>query len=215
MKTFSEYLIEQGAVSAEDLLEVVLSQLKALPSICEIVAEKKLLPAGDIVAILAVQSRDRSDFVSACKAAGRWSDQIANQVWSELDNKRVPLVELLTREKRIDPDKLNRLLDSYFGEAVARPPAAKPAPIAVQEFADQFNEAAKRTLSEGLARPEGDPERESAKETLHRLAGAARFAKLGELEREFEALATIPSDGLLAAVEALWKRRETVLREAA
>lgn len=213
-KTFGQYLVERGAVTGADLLDVLVAQAKAMPSVFEIVTQAKLVPPEELIGVVALQSARRTDFISACKESGHWSDALEKAVWGELERARVPLVELLVREKGVNQDEIGKLLDSYLSEVGSEPSApessvaADEISVAVLELGELFSENVRDKLDLAYMTPEDPSMTAEARQTVHRLAGAARFAKLPRLQAILEEMEAGAGEKLSVA----WSIRNHVLR---
>lgn len=211
-KTFGEYLVECGQISQEDLLSAWISQVKSMPTVCEVVFQEKLVPASELVNALSLQARKKIDFIAACKELGCWSEAVERSVWETLERSQMPVVQALIDQKALEPAQLTKSLDSYLMEATsvvqsneqiteqascAQPmesvadsgaDAGAPFSEAVLEFGLQFCEPLKQDLEEQLKQLENPETRKQVTETFRRLAGVAKSAQLSKLSRIFESL---------------------------
>jgi hypothetical protein len=210
--TFGEFLVSKGVITNDDLLSALMEQIKVMPSIAEIVYNQKLVSVQELAQVLSLQSKTQVDFISACKQAGKWNERIQEQVWSELENVRVPLVQVLVRHKKLSHESVNKYLDSYLAEtqsssakvnnSIQSEKTAQPVlavspvdlPVSIVEFLNQFsNEINEEILS--YAKNVNDLEKQkAARDIFHRLAGAARFAKLSRFQHSFEALENVTGE---------------------
>lgn len=255
-KTFSEYLVEQGHISADQLAGVLVQQIKSMPTVCEVVYNQKLLSSEQTLQALNHQMKTGCEFIKACEALGFWSQDMASQVAQALSSHRVPVAQLLQKEKLVTLDVLVGALDNYLSENAEAPAIVAIAEKAVvaeaamveshlevqvaslgevtdsvgadsNHFFDFYTQSAQSVMVT-LTRDwnQSDMDVTSALiDRVHGLAGAARFAKLDELEAIFkeaeqlvrgagdmppglgEGLMVALRNDLLALLEKAWRMR--------
>lgn len=136
MKLFGEYLVEHNIISEEVLVEALISQIKQLPSVTEIVFEQKLLDVKDLLSVFRQQSHKHCGFIEAAMDLGYWKPEISAEVDKQAAERRIPLGELLVKQGTVKMEQITKALDEFFGEGIhllkdAEPAiAAKPAPAA-------------------------------------------------------------------------------------
>lgn len=205
-KMFSEFLVEQNLVSADDLVSILINQTKAMPTLAEIARDQTLLTAEQILSVFTRQMQSGGDFSKACQDLNLWSPEMAKAFSAENDRLRIPVVQILQSTGKVSTEKLVLALDTYLSES-ARPSvvAASPTPsvtpisaslsppaVESNESMDHFREfytqdiqAKMITLARGWDQSELDITN-ALIDRVHGIVGAARFAKLGEIEELFK-----------------------------
>lgn len=212
MKLFGEFLVEKNILSEEQLLELLMQQLRDLPTVGEVVFREKLLSTRDILRTMAHQTRQGIEFRTAARELGLWNDSIEKQVAEFSARKRMYLGQLVVNCGRATLPQMEALLDEYLvsvqqerkaQEAPPNPAKAKPVevspPTATSAVSDQgeptffgsFVDAGKLKEVEAAVsalRSEQDPKRRiELLDTLSHLfiefRGAARFAELVDIEK--------------------------------
>ena len=221
-KTFSEFLVEQNLVSAEDLVALLIEQAKTLPLPAEVAREQKLLSAAQILSVFTQQMKTGSDFAKACQDLKLWTPALAAALSAENDRLRIPVVQLLQTTGKVTTEKLVLALDTYLSET-ARPsvsisavasvdtiiaaamPTVEEAPVAVvaeaaasahaessgdspmDHFREFYTEAMQAKMI-SLAKEWDQSELDITTaliDRVHGIVGAARFAKLANIEDMF------------------------------
>lgn len=212
-KLFGEYLIEKGIVDEATLAGALLEQTRSLPSYAEIVYEKKLISAKQLLDVFKAQNEKQLGFVEASKSLGFWNDEIDTEITNAISKVRVPLGKILIQMKAAPLEKISVALDEFLAqferESQQPEPAVEPVAVPMVEpgveaaEADEESEAIfedamtaeRRTILENLfttfkAVKEGAIESESiggsfieAIEAVRVLKGAARLAQLETKEK--------------------------------
>jgi hypothetical protein len=115
-KLFSEFLIEQRIVSAEQMLTVVLEEVRQQTSVADFVHERHLLPPSDILKVLHHQRRSGLDFISSAKALNLWNPDISATVTRDMRARERSMVQILLDLNIVSLESLNLLLDRYTEE---------------------------------------------------------------------------------------------------
>lgn len=214
-KTFSEFLVEQGLITADDLVSILIDQAKQLPTPAELAREHKLLDAKQMLSVFAYQMQTSVEFVKACRDLGLWNENFAHVFSAENSRLRVPVVQLLQKSGKLQTEALVSALDSYLSEnsrpneSHREPPRAAAAVESLKQvpafedstmnseiYADSalghFREYYTQTIQEKMVSlaKEWDQSNSVATDALldrvHGIVGAARFAKLSEIEDLFK-----------------------------
>lgn len=222
-KSFSEFLVEQGAITAEQLVDLLINQAQNQPTTLELVRKRGLLSPSQILWAIAHQmkSPEPCDFTTACRQLGYWTSEMTEALSSEQARVRVPLADLLLKSESITNDKLVHFLDLYLSDVqapVAVSPAVAPTPVTApresgddNHFHELYSPSTQSELISCANSWKGDDQSSKVLlERIHSLVGAARFSKLGDLESIFkEAEASVKgaadlpqpiTDGLLQAL---------------
>jgi len=113
-KLFAEYLLEKQLLTEDQLLQILKEQLLALPSISEIIIDKKLLKASDVLKVFALQSQESMDFADACKKLNIWSENIQVQINNEIRSKRISIGKFILEKEILTFENLNLALEDYL-----------------------------------------------------------------------------------------------------
>jgi hypothetical protein len=117
MKLFGDYLVERKLISNQVLAEVLIEQLKSIPSTAEVVFEYKLLSTDQILAVLRKQTEAKKGFVEAARDLELWSEDIARRVEEVLGVVRIPLGQLLINSGKVSIEQITDALDHFLSEA--------------------------------------------------------------------------------------------------
>ena len=151
MKLFGEYLVEQNIVTEEALAEALISQIKGIPSIAEIVYEEKLLPAKDFVKVMSHQIKEGLEFRRACQELKLWNQEIERQIKRRVDKLRKPLGQILADSGKIEFSKMIHALDDFLSDITE----IKEAAI---KNSSEVNEQTQRTSAPPLQSTQDLPE---------------------------------------------------------
>lgn len=136
-KYFGEFLIEKGVITEEHLVEALVEQISTTPPVCQVVVDKKIIPAKKVFEAFRYQQENNVEFIQACKAIGAWTQEVQDRVFTVLDDMRRPLGHILVKKGLIDLKKLTSMLDEFMSQittTVARP--AVQAPVAAPVSSD-------------------------------------------------------------------------------
>jgi hypothetical protein len=153
-RLFGEFLVNKNLVSAAQVLEALMIQIRDLPTYAEICYEKKLLSDDQLLRVLADQQRTGKDFRSAAEHAGIWSESIGSKVEEHLRTRHRPVGEVLIELGHLNLATLTTALDEYVGELSGnkrsddvRPESAKSFdPDLLQQFLSSYSSGAKIEL---------------------------------------------------------------------
>jgi hypothetical protein len=130
-KYFGEFLVEKGVITKDNLVDALVDQISNTPPLCQIVFENKIISPTKLFDVFRYQQDNQSEFVSACKATGVWTQEVEDKINSYLDELRRPLGHILVNKGVIDLKKLTNMLDEFLSQLVIAPPRPAPAPLAV------------------------------------------------------------------------------------
>lgn len=134
MKYFGEYLVSKGIVSDEVLVDALLGQIRGLPSVAEIVFEKRAIPPSTMLKAFEIQHEKNVDFRQACRELAVWTDELDAMVSAQVQTQKVPLGQLLVKSGKTDVVTLTKALDEFLAKAelkISAPAqtAAHPVPV--------------------------------------------------------------------------------------
>lgn len=207
-KTFTEFLVDQAVVSHDQMVEILIRQTGEMPTVAELVRENKLLSAEQIFEVFMHQMKAPGvcDFSSACHELGLWTAEVAKGIAEAQSRLRLPIVEILVESKLVEKPKLVSLLDQYLSENVtsaiqAPVPAvvvSQPAPEMIEvepalssdvsNFHDYYTQELQTQVLSMAHLWKHDDEAGTAAlvDRLHGLVSAARFSKLSQFEHLFK-----------------------------
>lgn len=114
MKYFGEYLVSKGIVNEDCLVETLITQVRGLPSVAEILFEKKALPAKTFLRAFEVQHEKKVDFRQACRELSVWTEDLDALVAKAVQERKTPLGQLLVKEGHTDITTLTKALDEFL-----------------------------------------------------------------------------------------------------
>lgn len=123
MKLFGQFLIEKKAISEDALLSALMEQMSSLPSVAQIVYDKKILPPTQILQVLAHQTTKKIEFKAACEELGFWNSEVNDSIENELKNCRIPIGQILVKQNHLTFQAITRALDDYLAETNEEKPA--------------------------------------------------------------------------------------------
>lgn len=126
MKLFGQYLIEKGIISEDDLLSALIEQIRALPSVVEIVYHSQLLSPKQMLSALELQTRENIDFLQSCRKMGVLNSQIEDKIASEVAKRKIPLGEILIKTEKVSFQKIVNALDDYLAQVNEQTEKPKP-----------------------------------------------------------------------------------------
>lgn len=193
-KLFGEFLIEKNLASESQVLEALIEQIKGLPSVCEVVYDKKILSGTQVLKAMAFQMKESVDFKTACIRTNIWSEKIETEINKILQSIKVPLGEILVKKQIIDHTKLTKALDQFLSENInAAAPTDKNQPqrIPPQKVGYVYPEL--DTIFQNLNALESKAVSRFQIEgflsvlfvATHKLKGVARFKSAERLEKLF------------------------------
>jgi hypothetical protein len=117
VSTFLAFLLRTGRIPAANLARAQVEQLRRLPSLVEIAESKGLLEPEAILRVLLLQEEKEISFPQACRDLGYWNTELEQRLKSELNERRVPLCELLSADSSLPPGTANSLWEEFTREA--------------------------------------------------------------------------------------------------
>lgn len=127
-KYFGEFLVHKGIISARDLVEALIEQIRIQPPLCQLAYEEKLLSPESMVEVFRVQQDLGLDFMSACKKLGVSNNEFGDKIEAALNKVRTPLGQLLVGKGALDIKTLTRMLDEFLSQCEVHTPAPVQAP---------------------------------------------------------------------------------------
>lgn len=103
MKLFGNFLLDAGLISAENLAQALIEQVKQTPSSLVVLYEHKRLDAKQVLDILMLQNNENVDFRTACIALNIWRDEFIDIIKAELAQKRPTLGQILVEKGWLEP----------------------------------------------------------------------------------------------------------------
>ena len=203
MKLFGEYLVEKKIVTASQLVAALIKQNAMLPSVAEVAFEKKIITPEQILAIFKIQHASKTGFIEAARELNIWNNEFHQDVEKHISSLRMPLGQILVEMTSIPLESITHALDEFLAEINEVPSSTSTvAPVAEKEtsvetpisaniidhshFCEVLNEERKQTLFSSLSLMKaGDVSLsplQTAKDILHILKGAARFAAVNQSE---------------------------------
>ena len=130
-KYFGEFLVEKGVITKDNLVDALVDQISNTPPLCQIVFENKIITPTKLFDVFRYQQDNQSEFVSACKATGVWTEEVEAKINSYLDELRRPLGHILVNKGVIDLKKLTNMLDEFLSQLVIAPSRPTSSPLVV------------------------------------------------------------------------------------
>lgn len=201
MKFFGDYLIEKGLVTEERLVEALLDQVKALPTVAEIVVEKSWLDKGSILKVFGLQSSRNLEFRQACKELGLWKDQYDFEIKKEITRQRTPLGHLLCKAGVLSAEILSKNLEEFIALQSTGKAPESPAPVVELPKIEVAP-----TIPEEVLNPEFQKVDESIAADYFELLNDDKRAELEKDVLVWETLGRDPSGQNLQDIDASFQR---------
>ncbi len=193
MKLFGEYLVEKKIVTASQLVAALIKQNAMLPSVAEVAFEKKIISPEQILSIFKIQHASKTGFIEAARELNIWNNEFHQDVEKHISSLRMPLGQILIEMTSIPLESITHALDDFLAEIndvqVTAPSVETPISANIidhSHFCEVLNEERKQTLFSSLnLMKAGDVSLsplQTAKDILHILKGAARFAAVTQSE---------------------------------
>jgi hypothetical protein len=132
MKYFGEYLVSKGIVNDDCLVETLITQVRDLPSVAEILFEKKALPAKIFLRAFEVQHEKKVDFRQACRELSVWTEDLDGLVAKAVQERKTPLGQLLVKAGHTDITTLTKALDEFLSRLPSPSPKVPKGAAAVE-----------------------------------------------------------------------------------
>lgn len=118
-KLFGDFLVEKGLITSDILLQVLVDQMRNIPSIVEVVFEGALLPKDVQLEILRLQTLHQWSYQQACSHLGFWSDELVANISALTEKSRTPLGQLVLSKTNMKFTELTKALDEYLSQDVS------------------------------------------------------------------------------------------------
>ncbi|NGN97442.1 hypothetical protein G5S52_07110 [Grimontia sp. S25] len=113
MKVLGSFLLEAGLISASDLADAMVEQVRKTPHSVEILYEKGLISPEQLLAIVTLQNDENLDFRTACLQLNIWKSEFIDIINKEVEKRRGTLGQLLVERELIDPPVLLSVIKQY------------------------------------------------------------------------------------------------------
>ena len=113
MKLFGRFLLDENLISASDLADAMIEQIKTMPNNIVILYEKKMINSKQILDIISLQNNESLDLRSACIQLGIWQHEFTNMIQEEVLKQRIPLSQILINKGLIKPQVILPVLKKY------------------------------------------------------------------------------------------------------
>lgn len=124
---FGQYLVKRNVVGLDAVLDALIMQSKATPTLCEAVYSAKLLTSTQQLAVMERQALRRCDYRTACVELGVWTEDLEDRALSHMYKTRPPFGHFLLQAGHVTFDQLTTALEQFVVEAHGQPmPAAAP-----------------------------------------------------------------------------------------
>lgn len=114
MKLFGEFLVEKELINKETLMNMLVEQVRTMPSYLELSWRSKHISADNLLAILKLQSQKHIGFMEALRELGLWSTEIEGNIFAEASTLKIPLGQILVNNNIITAEALTHALDEFL-----------------------------------------------------------------------------------------------------
>lgn len=121
MKFFGEYLVEKKILTSDQVITALLKQINGIPTVAEIVHQKKMIQSEDLMEILKLQHENKSSFIDAAMEIGVWNDGIENEINRQIQANRVPLWQIVNDLNFAKTETISKAFDEFLGEVQSKP----------------------------------------------------------------------------------------------
>jgi hypothetical protein len=141
---FGEYLVNKGAISAQDLVLALIDQMKSAPNIAQVALDKEILSADEIMKVFGIQQRQGLSFGQSLLTLGPEYREKLHQLEKLVEETRIPLGQVLLKRSVVDLKVLTMNLDEYLSIV------SKDAPVLSNEEAGAQSKE-EESASEGVS----------------------------------------------------------------
>lgn len=116
MKSFFDYLLEKGVLTADDFVKATLEQAKSSPTLAQVAYDGKIFSADEIVKIFRVQRNSNLDFMGAARHLGLLQPEKRKLLNDAIQAHQISLSRILIKRNYIDIKSLVSALDEFLTE---------------------------------------------------------------------------------------------------
>ncbi len=116
---FGEYLVSKGIITQDGLVEALVEQVKGIPSVSEILFQKKALTSEVFLKAFALQTEKKIDFRQACRELNAWTEELETAVSQEIQGLKTPLGQILIKRNLTDLSTVTKALDEFLSRIEA------------------------------------------------------------------------------------------------
>lgn len=116
MKSFFDYLLEKGVLTADAFVKATLEQAKSSPTLAQISYDGKIFSADEIIKIFRVQRNSNLDFIGAARHLGLLHPEKRKLLNTVVQSYQVPLSSILIKRNYIDIKALVSALDEFLSQ---------------------------------------------------------------------------------------------------
>lgn len=117
VKYFGEFLVEKGVIKQDVLVHALIEQMSKMPPLAQVSLDNNILNIDQLSLVFREQQDRKIDFVSACKSLGLWTEKVEVSLSKSMDEKRIPLGQILISKSAIDLKTLTHMLDEFLSQA--------------------------------------------------------------------------------------------------
>lgn len=128
-KLFGDFLVEKGLLTPETLLQVLVDQMRNVPSIAEAVYDGRFLPLDVQLEILRLQTRHKWSYQEASAHLGYWTDDLVSKISEATEKSRTPLGQLVLSKTNMKFTELTKALDEYLSQDLSSKSADTKPPL--------------------------------------------------------------------------------------
>ena len=120
-KTFYNFLVDEGAVSGDDLVKAFIHQAKSNKSLPRLIKDNNLLTDREILDIYAHQASNEASFEKSCRELGFWSSELEQKLEAIIVNEVPSIFRILHDDGLITLEELTIKLDEYISNVIDDP----------------------------------------------------------------------------------------------
>ncbi|MEZ8140660.1 hypothetical protein A1OO_13180 [Enterovibrio norvegicus FF-33] len=113
MKLLGSFLLDFELISAKDLADVMVEQIRQTPNSLDIIYEKKLITPEQFLSIVTLQNDEHLDLRSACMRLDIWRNEFFDAINDEVSKRRSTLGRILVEKGLVEPHVLLPILKQY------------------------------------------------------------------------------------------------------
>ncbi|WP_028022330.1 Hpt domain-containing protein [Enterovibrio calviensis] len=113
MKLLGSFLLDFELISAKDLADVMVEQIRQTPNSLDIIYERQLITPEQFLSIVSLQNDEHLDLCSACIRLDIWRNEFFDVINEEVAKRRSTLGRLLVEKGLVEPHVLLPILKQY------------------------------------------------------------------------------------------------------
>ncbi|SMF29378.1 hypothetical protein [Pseudobacteriovorax antillogorgiicola] len=122
-QSFCKFLVHDGCISADDLVNAFIKQAQANPSLPTLLFENRILSEDEMLQVYAHQAQNEVSFEQSCRDLKIWSKAIDQKLEAVIIKEVPSIFRILVDEDLISLEDLTVKMDEYISNVIEDPEA--------------------------------------------------------------------------------------------